>query len=254
MERMANPARFAGDVVKGGKYVIVDDVAVMGSTLAAMADHIQRGGGEVVGVVTLANASRTGVLRPSKAHVADIERRYGHEVRDLFHAEPAALTADEAQYVRNFRDADALRAGVASAERKRAERLRAKGVLGEPGEGLGPAPRSVPRSLGAAAQLDRDAAWRALSHDTPEFNDPDVIAASNAAAEVKRPPTKLDERLTAAEKADANAKQMYDMFAEQLPEQDRLRLDDLIKTIDSDHEARGIAIERGAACLFGARE
>lgn len=103
-------------------------------------------------------------------------------------------------------------------------------------------------------RLDRDASWRALSHATPEFDDPNVVAASNAAAEVKRPPTKLDERLTAAEKADVDAKQMYDMFAEQLPEGERLRLDDLIKTIDSDHEARSIAIERGAACLFGARD
>jgi len=114
----------------------------------------------------------------------------------------------------------------------------------------------VPRNAGevVAAALDKDAAWRALSHDTPEFDEPAVIAASNAAAAVKPLPTKLDERLTAAEKADAYAKQMYDMFAERLPEGDRQRLDDLIKTIDSDHEARGIAIERGAACLFGARE
>jgi hypothetical protein len=117
-------------------------------------------------------------------------------------------------------------------------------------------PFEAPRGqqAGVAAAVDKDAAWRALSHDTPEFDEPAVIAASNAAAEVKPPPTKLDERLTAAEKADAYAKQMYDMFAERLPEQDRLRLDDLIKTIDSDHEARSIAIERGAACLFGARE
>jgi hypothetical protein len=81
-----------------------------------------------------------------------------------------------------------------------------------------------------------------------------VIEASNAAAEIKRPPTKLDERLTAAQKAEAFAKQMYDMFAERLPEGDRVRLDDLIKTIDSDHEAREIAIKQGGACLFGARE
>jgi hypothetical protein len=137
---------------------------------------------------------------------------------------------------------------------------RERGQAGLPVERTGGADGGQSRGAGPGnrapvqAQLERDAAWRALSHDAPEFNDPDVIAASNAAAEVKRPPSKLEERLTAAEKADAYAKQMYDMFAERLPEQDRQRLDDLIKTIDSDHEARSIAIERGAACLFGARE
>ena len=136
MERLANPAHFEGAVVPGGKYVIVDDVSVMGSTLASMADHIQRNGGDVVGVVTLANASRTGVLRPSKAHIADIERRYGDEVRSLFKTEPAALTADEVQYIRNFRDADALRAAADASEGKRDARLRAKGVGGKEGQDL----------------------------------------------------------------------------------------------------------------------
>ena len=129
MERLANPAHFEGDVVPGGgRYVIVDDVSVMGSTLASMADHVQRSGGDVAGVVTLANASRTGVLRPSKAHIADIERRYGNDVRDLFDTEPAALTADEAQYIRNFRDADTLRTAASAAEGKRNTRIGAKGI------------------------------------------------------------------------------------------------------------------------------
>lgn len=137
---------------------------------------------------------------------------------------------------------------------------RERGQAGLPVDRSGRADGGQSRAAGQGnrapvpTQLNRDAAWRALSHQTPEFNDPAVIAASNAAAEVKRPPTKLDERLTAAEKADAYAQQMYDMFKDRLPEGDRLRLDDLIKTIESDNEARSIAIERGGACLFGARE
>lgn len=145
MERLASPVLFDGDVVKGGRYVIVDDVSVMGSTLAGMADHIQKNGGEVAGVVTLVNASRTGVVRPSKAHVADIERRYGDDVRDLFHAEPAALTADEAAYIRNFRNPDALRTAATAGNRKRAARLRAKGVGGEADEGLAQRGGAEPR-------------------------------------------------------------------------------------------------------------
>lgn len=65
------------------------------------------------------------------------------------------------------------------------------------------------------------------------------------------PPTKLDERVAASEKAEAFAKQMYDMFAHRLPEEDRTRLDDLIKRIEDDNEARETAIVRGGSCLFG---
>jgi len=148
-------------------------------------------------------------------------------------------------------------AGAASLPGAADPRPRRQGRLSqqEAGETDGGEPRSAgngDRAAGANV-LDRDAAWRQLSHAQPEFDDPQVIAASNAAAKVEAPKSRLDERLTAAEKADAYAKQMYDMFADRLPEGDRQRLDDLIKTIDSDHEAREIAIKQGGACLFGAR-
>ena len=133
MERLANRARFAGDVVKGGKYVLVDDVSVMGSTIAEMADHIERNGGEVAGVVTLANASRTKLLRPTAATVRKIEGRFGNVIRELFGIDPAALTADEAQYILNFRNADALRDRVTAAQGERGRRLGAKGIRADEG-------------------------------------------------------------------------------------------------------------------------
>jgi len=45
-------------VEPGGTYVLVDDVTVMGSTLADLADYVQANGGVMVGVVMLVNASR----------------------------------------------------------------------------------------------------------------------------------------------------------------------------------------------------
>lgn len=138
MERVATRTQFSGPVERGGRYVLVDDVSVMGSTIADLANHIQAGGGEVVGVVMLVNGSRAGVLTPTRSVVRDIEGRFGNAVRDLFQVDPAGLTADEAAYIRNFRDADALRARAAAAERERSERLRSKGVLG--GDGASPAP------------------------------------------------------------------------------------------------------------------
>ncbi|TPN11739.1 LPD5 domain-containing protein [Mesorhizobium sp. B2-1-2] len=128
MERLAVRATFGGDVVAGGRYVIVDDVTVMGSTLADMAGYIQKNGGEVAGVVTLANASRTGVLVAPKHRTQAIERRFGDVVRSELHLDPASLTAPEADYVLNFRDADALRSRLATALRERGQRLGAKGI------------------------------------------------------------------------------------------------------------------------------
>lgn len=133
MERLITRAQFAGDVVPGGKYVLVDDVTVMGSTLADLAEHIQQGGGNVIGVVTLVNASRSARLAATPAQVRAIERRFGDVIEQLFGLQPASLTYPEAFYLLNFRDADSLRARVAAAQRERSARLRAKGI----GEGAG---------------------------------------------------------------------------------------------------------------------
>jgi hypothetical protein len=59
----------------------------------------------------------------------------------------------------------------------------------------------------------RDAAWRELAATQPDVADAGLLEASRAADKLpEQVVTKLDERVTAAEKADAFAKQMYDMF------------------------------------------
>lgn len=56
--------------------------------------------------------------------------------------------------------------------------------------------------------------------------------------------------MTAAEKAEAYAKQMYDMFASRLPEGERARLDEMIAEIDQKRADQDTVSQRGAACLF----
>lgn len=132
MERLVARPRFDGPVEASEKYVIVDDVITLGGTLAEMANHIQKRGGKVVGVVTLANASRSGRMAPSEKIVRDLERRFGDEIRKIFGVEPDALTADEAGYLIGFRDADALRSRAAKARAENARRRSAKGVPDDP--------------------------------------------------------------------------------------------------------------------------
>jgi hypothetical protein len=131
MDRLLSRATFAGEVVQGGKYVLVDDVTVLGGTLTELANHIQANGGTVVGVVTLANASRTGKMNTNREHIRIVEERFGEIVRAELGLEPQSLSPDEAQFLAGFRNADALRDRITSAKGERAARLRAQGVSTE---------------------------------------------------------------------------------------------------------------------------
>ena len=130
MERIISRPVFSGQVDEGKKYVLVDDVTVLGGTIAEMANYIQENGGEVAGVVTLVNAGRNVILRPKINHIRILEKRFGDEIRSIG-IEPAALTANEAQYLVGYKDADGIRAAIAKAESERESRLRKKAVRQE---------------------------------------------------------------------------------------------------------------------------
>jgi predicted amidophosphoribosyltransferase len=135
MERLISPVRFDGPVESGARYVLVDDVVTSGGTLAALADYIQARGGKVAGLVTLANASRSGDIHPPARLINELERRYGDVIREEFGIDPSSLTAEEARYLIGFRHADELRARAAAARQARAERIRAAGIRGPGAEG-----------------------------------------------------------------------------------------------------------------------
>ncbi len=137
MDRLLARALFDGDVEAGRRYVLVDDVSVLGGTLAELANHIRSNGGEVVGVVVLANASRSGDMPVRPAYARMIDGRFGDVLRSELSVEPEALTADEARYLLGFRDADALRAGIAKGRSERNARLDAKGIFGRDASDLG---------------------------------------------------------------------------------------------------------------------
>jgi adenine/guanine phosphoribosyltransferase-like PRPP-binding protein len=126
MERLNNRARFDGPVLKGARYVLVDDVMTMGGTLAELAHHIQSSGGAVAGVVVLTNAARSGRLIPARRITALLERRHGDAIRDIFQIDPAALTAEEAGYLVGFRTVDEIRNRSLKARQETDRRLRAK--------------------------------------------------------------------------------------------------------------------------------
>jgi hypothetical protein len=126
MERLNNRAEFDGDVRPGARYVLVDDVTTMGGTLAELAHYILAEGGIVAGVAVMVNAARSGRLTPDQSLVAELERRHGDAIREIFQVDPAALTAEEAGYLIGFRTADEIRNRSAKAKQETDRRLRAR--------------------------------------------------------------------------------------------------------------------------------
>lgn len=128
MQRLIAPSDFAGEVVPGGRYVLVDDVSTMGGTLADLANYIRVKGGDVVGAVVLANASRSGSISLPANVLRKLKGRFPDEIPNILGIAHDALTAEEANYLIGFRDADELRNRAASAKQARVERLRSKGI------------------------------------------------------------------------------------------------------------------------------
>ncbi|MBK9785798.1 MAG: conjugal transfer protein TraN [Betaproteobacteria bacterium] len=147
MERMAARAQFVGQVT-AGRDVLVDDVTNLGGTLAELSSYIQVYGGVVENVVVLVNAGRNPALVPEKKFVRLIKERFGDEITEIFGVEPAALTANEAQYLVGFQSVDQLRNRLAAAEQEIDRRLRSKGIARAPEKASSGA--SADQSLNAA--------------------------------------------------------------------------------------------------------
>lgn len=86
--------------------------------------------GEVINAFVLVNAGRTPKFKPDVKTIELLEKRFGNEITEIFDITPAALTANEAQYLVGFRTADEIRNRLAKAREETDRRLRSKGIEG----------------------------------------------------------------------------------------------------------------------------
>lgn len=128
MERLISRANFDGIIESGKRYILVDDVSTMGSTLADCASFIAERGGIVNGAIVLANCSRSCKLKPRKQDVKLIKERFNDEIFNLFKINYAAVTFDEARYLAGFRGVNELRNRAIKAEYERKSRIASKNV------------------------------------------------------------------------------------------------------------------------------
>ncbi|MGO3699097.1 MULTISPECIES: phosphoribosyltransferase [Halomonas] len=126
MERLISRPSFEGTVEQGGKYVLVDDVTSMGSTLAELANYLLMNGGNAIGSILLVNAGRSTNFRAVKKHIQLLEERFGDDIKNIFGIQTSALTANEASYLVGFRTADEIRNRCVKAEKETTKRLLSK--------------------------------------------------------------------------------------------------------------------------------
>lgn len=130
MERLISRVSFAGSVKHGSRYLLIDDVTTMFSTLADCASYVSARGGIVVGAVLIANCSRSGVVHGRKKDISLLEeRKYGTQIKELFHiANCQSLTYDEASYLVGFKTIDELRNRAVKAQNETERRIASKSL------------------------------------------------------------------------------------------------------------------------------
>lgn len=118
-ERMVRPPVFAGSVVVGRSYVLVDDFVGQGGTLANLRGHIIHGGGLVQGAVTLTGQPYSAKLALQPETLEALRAKHGQEIEDWWNQRFgygfAGLTESEARYLLRAEDADTIRTKLSEA-------------------------------------------------------------------------------------------------------------------------------------------
>lgn len=95
-------------------------------------------------------------------------------------------------------------------------------------------------------------AWHALARAVPEYDAPDAVHASQAAAAAPEPlpvNATASERTKAALAADQTSAELYEAKAAFLAPEERLRIDDALRQINLEEADRREIFARGAVCL-----
>jgi hypothetical protein len=217
-------------------------------------------------------------LETHGASVADIDPQlldraveivHREGVSDVMEAYERAIIEDEERYnatadalrtdpeTRNIPGWDAASdAGRASGDRGRHSENGREAGRSDDGarraDGQEPA-RAGQTGRSSPAVVAADPRWRQLADTTPDYNDPEVLAESEAADHVPEPDSLVPERsLTALEKAAADAEEVWRKLEPTLTEKERALVHDVMGQLKLDAEARSRIITDGVTCLAGA--
>jgi hypothetical protein len=103
------------------------------------------------------------------------------------------------------------------------------------------------------AEVAADPRWRALADTTADYNDPEVLAESEAAARLPEPDSVQPAKsLSALERAAADAEEVWRQLEPTLTEDERALVSNVMDQLKLDAESRSRIITDGVACLAGA--
>ena len=118
--RLARQACFAGPIINGADYVMVDDFIGMGGTLANLRGYIASQGGRVHAAVALTGKPFSAKLKLSPERLEELRKTHGNELEHWWQARFGhafdALTESEARYLVRTPDVDSIRNRIAAAE------------------------------------------------------------------------------------------------------------------------------------------
>lgn len=158
--RLFASPEFIGDVMPGGRYLLLDDTLAQGGTFASLASHIQQNGGTVVGAVALTGKQYSAKLQLSPELLGQVRETYS-DVELAFRAATGrgfdALTESEARYLAKHKSPDDVRGRIAEAGRQAGSREDGRDAQGP--QGLNPS---------AASGDDADAVFSVGSAVPPE--------------------------------------------------------------------------------------
>jgi proteasome lid subunit RPN8/RPN11 len=143
--RMAHRPKFTGDVTEGQEYILVDDLAAMGGTLAEMRHYIETHGGIAVDAVTLAAGRFGNVFGLTPKTEAGLIEGFGVEYltellkrSNLYGGKWKYLSEGEGRELLKALPPDAGRDGASAGRGPRDQPLRGGAPGGDPGRARHP--------------------------------------------------------------------------------------------------------------------
>lgn len=119
LDRIFQQPEFEGPVEPGKAYFLVDDTLTQGGTLAALAAHIEQGGGRVLGTFALTGKQYSSTLQLSPETLKQVRERYG-DIENEFRAATGrgfeSLTESEGRYLAKHGTPDAVRNRILAEE------------------------------------------------------------------------------------------------------------------------------------------
>jgi hypothetical protein len=93
--RLAFRPQFAGAVIAGREYILVDDIVTGGGSLSELRQYIEANGGKVVEMATLGAAQFSANIRLSEKSPLDLTEKYGEEFPPVNSSPAKTSTPDQ---------------------------------------------------------------------------------------------------------------------------------------------------------------